>query len=70
MIVSDKSVSLQITGNGDVLEPADDVIGALPAPRLGRPAPLTRASPRLRPHSHRVGRAVCARCVYTTATGG
>lgn len=29
MIVSDKSVSLQITGNGDVLEPADDVIGAV-----------------------------------------
>lgn len=31
IIVSDKTVSLQLTGNGDVLEPADDVIGARPA---------------------------------------
>jgi len=34
MVVADATTSLQITGNGDVLEPHDGIIGALSLARL------------------------------------
>ena len=34
MVVVDKDVSLTVTGNGDVLEPSDGVIGKMVLPSL------------------------------------
>jgi hypothetical protein len=34
MVVADETHSLQITGNGDVLEPHDGIIGAPPSPSV------------------------------------
>ena len=30
MVVADRDISLQVSGNGDVLEPHDDIIGKFP----------------------------------------
>lgn len=61
MVVADETHSLQITGNGDVLEPHDGIIGALAcAVALACLHAHLRADATAAARSHRLGRTVRA----------
>jgi hypothetical protein len=61
MVVADETHSLQITGNGDVLEPHDGIIGALRcAVALARLHAHLHADVTAAARSYRLGRAIRA----------
>ena len=65
MIVADDKQSLQITGNGDVLEPHDGIIGArfepcVPVSRQGTASVRSQSTSNHLMRSYRVWRSICA----------